>query len=111
MGVKRRGAVCWPQRCQPRCRSKAGTICTYWAVSPSKSGEKRRKGAPSGGAPNFSSQQDHSADAMVDGEVLHRCASSSGAGAWRLQWPMRDRLRCVRCRRVEGRHVFDFVHI
>ena len=62
LGVKHRRPVCWPQRCQPRRRSKAGTICTYWAVSPSKSGEKRRKGAPSGGASNFSSQQDHGAD-------------------------------------------------
>ena len=60
-----------------------------------KGGRVRRQAGPPTSAPSRTTAP----TGMVDGEVLQRCASSSAAGAWRLQWRTRDRLRCLRCRK------------
>eukprot|EP00966_Prymnesium_polylepis_P242092 5598762-Prymnesium_polylepis.1 len=39
----------------------------------------------------------------MDGELLQRCASRSAAGADGLPRPERDRVRYLRCTRVDGR--------
>lgn len=56
-----------------------------------------------GCVPNFSFQVDSTPDARMDGWKLQRCASRSAAGADGLPRSARDRVRCLRCIRVNGR--------
>ena len=95
----------------PRLGDWIRALCGTVVVHESNSGLKWITHAGTGGALSLSSHQDESATLWMDGEELHRCASCSAAGADQLPRSVRDLPRCLCCRRVDGRQVFDIVHI
>ena len=91
----------------PRSGDSTGTRGTHAAVSPSNSGADRATWSPVRGTAVLA----RAAAAPTPMQQQQMCASCSAALAGRLQWPERDRLRCLCCRRAVGRQVFDFESI